>query len=66
MNISRYVPQGSDLAEKQKDPPCVSGPADVYKLCISIFKPRNIVLDMNIDPEEHKKLRNECLFCVVR
>jgi hypothetical protein len=52
MSKSRYVPRGSDLA-------------DIHKLYTSVFKPMNIFSVMNIDPEENKKLMNECLFPVV-
>jgi hypothetical protein len=27
--------------------------------------PKNIFLNMNVSPEEHKKLMNECLFLIV-
>jgi hypothetical protein len=65
MNISCYVPWGSDLAEEHKDPPYVHWPADVPRLCTSVFKLRNVFSDMNIILEEHKKPRNECLFPIV-
>jgi hypothetical protein len=72
MNINHYVPQGSDLVEEHKDPPYVPQlpdltdehkdppyvpwAVDVHKLCTSVFKPSNVFLDMNIGPEEHKKV----------
>jgi hypothetical protein len=55
MNISRYVPQGSELAREHKGPPYFPRPVDVHKLCTSVFKLMNIFLYMNIGPEEHKK-----------
>jgi hypothetical protein len=57
MNISRYVPQGSDLAGEHKDSPYFPRPVDVHKLCTSVFKLMNIFLYMNIGLEEHKKSR---------
>jgi hypothetical protein len=62
MHINNYVPRGSGLIEEHKGSPYVPRLADVHKLCTSVFKLRNIFLNMNISPEEHKKLRNKCLF----
>jgi hypothetical protein len=56
MNISHYVPRGSDLAEEHKDTHLMFlGLTDVHKLCTLVFKPRNIFSVMNIGPEEYKK-----------
>jgi hypothetical protein len=42
------------------------GLADVYKLCTSVFKSRNVFSVMNIGLKEHKKKsRNKYLFSVV-
>jgi hypothetical protein len=41
--------------------------ADVHKLCTLVFKPRNVILVMNIGPEEYKKAKEGMLFsCSVR
>jgi hypothetical protein len=63
MNISRYVPRGSDLAEEHKDSPYVPlGLANVHKLCTSVFKPRNVFSVMNIGSEKHKKAEERMHF----
>jgi hypothetical protein len=58
MNISHYIPRGSNLAEEHK----VLDLTNTHKLCTSVFKLMNIVSVMNMDPKNIKKSRNECLF----
>jgi hypothetical protein len=41
-HISLYIPRGNGLTEEHKDPPYVPRPADVHKLCTSVFKLRNV------------------------
>jgi hypothetical protein len=42
LDISSYVLRRSGLVEKYKGSPYVHWSIDIYKLCISVFKLRNI------------------------
>jgi hypothetical protein len=58
MNISHYIPRGSNLVEEHK----VLDLTNAHKLCTSVFKPMNVVSVMNMDPKEYKKVEERMSF----
>jgi hypothetical protein len=55
----------SGLAYMAAVVPYVRWPPYEHKLRTSVFKLMNIIQNMNVGPDEHKKLMNESLFLVV-
>jgi hypothetical protein len=46
--------------------PCVRQPPDKHKLRSSVFKPTNVIRNMNVGPDEYKKLDERMPFSVVQ
>jgi hypothetical protein len=55
----------SGLAYMAAVAPYVRRPPDEHKLRMLVFKPMNVIRNMNVGPENIKKSMNECLFPVV-